>query len=87
MSGDDDDGQFGIEPLQAPQNHVAAEAGHVHVQQHRRWRIPRRLLQSRAAAIAFRNAKARLRKDVPHGPPHIAVVVYDQNSRLSLRLS
>ena len=39
------------------------------------------VLRPSAAAVAFRNAEARLRKEVSHGPRHIAVVIDDENAR------
>ena len=44
-----------------------------------------RLFERGSAAVAFGNAKARVRQDISHGPPHVAVVVYDQNCGLGAR--
>ena len=55
VSRDNDDRQTRVKAFQTPQNNIAAEAGHVHIQQHDRGGVMSCLFKSCAPAIAFLN--------------------------------
>ncbi len=56
----------------------AAEARHEHIQQHSRGRVMGCVFKRSAPSLAFRHLKPGVRKDISDGPPHIAVIIYDE---------
>ena len=75
VGGDDDDRQAGIDAPEAPQHLFAAEAGHPHVEKHRGRRSTGSQFEPGSSGIGFRYVEPGIRQDIPHGPPHVAVVV------------
>ena len=50
----------------------------MHIQEHDRGRVMGRLFKGCASSIAFLNLKPGVCKYIPDGPPHVAIIVYDQ---------